>query len=32
MRHRYLTWAAFAVAFAVLVACIVFGLAQGGPF
>jgi hypothetical protein len=30
MRHQYVTWAAFAVSFVILVACVVFGLGQGG--
>jgi hypothetical protein len=30
MRHRYVTWAAFVMSFVILVACLVFGLGQGG--
>ena len=30
MRHLYVTWAAFAVSLVILVACVVFGLGQGG--
>lgn len=30
MRHRYLTWTAFILSFAILLACIVFGLGLRG--
>lgn len=30
MRHQYITWAAFSVSFIILLACVVFGLGQGG--
>ena len=30
MRQRYLTWSALVVSLVILIACVVFGLGQGG--
>lgn len=30
MRHRYITWTALVVSLIIFLACVVFGLGQGG--